>query len=341
MMLKIGVHIVRYNQPLDMLIDCIEAAIAQDYPNFTVRLTENGSRDSVEEAIRRRFEGNSKFEFFDNGENLGFAGAHNKYFAETDAQLVMPLNPDAIMQYGFLTELASVFLDPKIAAAEGKMLKPNLSADGKHVLDGTGIVISRTRRARERGQLEVDHGQFDTHTRVFGVSGTAPLYRKSALDAIKLFDREYFDEDFFAYWEDLDLSWRFRLAGFECVYVPRALVLHERVGGQSRHGYKRPLEFMKHHRKFSTRIRRFNWRNHLFTIIKNDFGSSFWSGFPFILARESAMLVYITFFETSTLGEIPNFCRLLPRMLRKRAMIQRNRKISSEAIGVWFKQKHS
>jgi GT2 family glycosyltransferase len=338
---KIAINLVRYNQPENLITECLTAALAQDHPDFTIQLTENGSTDSIEAGIMKRFGNDHRFKYVDNGKNLGFAGAHNKFFAESDAELVMPLNPDAIMQSGFLSALAKAFVHPNIAAAEGKMLKPTPAENGNPILDGTGIVVSRTRRARERGQLHEDHGQYDILTRVFGVSGTVPLYRKSALDAVKMFNDEYFDEDFFMYWEDFDLSWRLRLAGFECAYVPSAVVFHERVGGQTKQGYKRPFAFAKHHRKFAKHILRYNWRNHLFAIIKNDFGSSLWRDVPFIVGREIAMLGYIIVFEPSTLAAFPGFFRLLPQMLKKRAIIQRNRKVTSEEIGKWFLQQQS
>lgn len=337
---KIGINLVRYNQPEELISECLKAALAQDYPDFSVTLTENGSRDSIAGHIQSRFGDDPRFRYVDNQANLGFAGAHNKFFAESDAELLMPLNPDAIMQSGYLSALAAVFVDPKIGGAEGKMLKPNPAADGSMIIDGTGIVISRTRRARERGQLREDHGQYDRYTNVFGVSGTAPLYRKSALHAARLGTDEYFDEDFFMYWEDVDLSWRLRLAGFSCAYVPEAIIFHERVGGQTKYGYRRPFSFAKHHRNFGAHILRYNWRNHLFAIIKNDFGWPLFRDLPFIVGREAAMLCYITVFETRTLGAIPDFFRLLPKMLAKRKLIQANRKISSAEIGGWFRQSH-
>lgn len=337
---EIAINLVRYNQKLEDISECLAAALLQDYPYFTVTLTENGSKDSIEQGIKALFAENPKFRFVDNQTNLGFAGAHNKFFAESSAEFVMPLNPDAIMQPGFLTELVKAFEDSKIAAATGKMLKPLALEDGSHILDGTGIIVSRTRRARERGQLQVDKGQYDASTDVFGVSGTAPLYRKSALDKVKIIldngTPEYFDEDFFMYWEDFDLSWRLRLAGYLCVYVPEAHVLHQRVGGQSKYGYRRPLEFAKHHKQFPTRIVRYNWRNHLFAIIKNDFGSTFWRDFPLIVAREIAMFGYICIFEPRTLGAVPSFFKLLPRILRKRKIIQSSKKVNSKIASKWF-----
>jgi GT2 family glycosyltransferase len=196
--------------------------------------------------------------------------------------------------------------------------------------------MSRGRRGRERGQNQLDTGQFDGSRRIFGVSGTAPAYRKSALDKVRIGDQEYFDEDFFAYWEDLDLSWRLRLAGFECVYVPEAVIYHSRLAGQSKGGYRRPAEFIRHHKKLPTSIVRWNWKNQLFCIIKSDFGWSFWRDAPFIVSRQILMLGYILVFEPRTLGAAPEFFRSLPKMLEKRKLIKSKREIRSKEIGQWF-----
>ena len=227
------------------------------------------------------------------------------------------------------------------------MLRPE-QRNGEWLLDGTGIVVNRARRGRERGQLEVDHGQYDSQLDVFGVSGTAAVFRKSALHDAALpagsmsARPECFDEDFFAYWEDLDLSWRLRLLGYTCRYVPGAVVYHERVASSSEKGYKNPLAFYRHHAHLSKRIRQWNWRNHLFAIVKNDFGSPLATGFLFILGREVAMLGWILIFEPSTLGAVPEFFWLLPTMLRKRRVVQERRRaagVQGAAIAPWFNGK--
>jgi GT2 family glycosyltransferase len=333
---KIAINIVRFQQPVSLLRSCIDSVLAQDFSEFSVTLSENGSTDSIKDEILALFGANSKFTYVDNGSNLGFAGAHNLFISRTTADLVLPLNPDTVMTPGYLRNLAAVFDDAGVAAATGKMVRQGLDATAALELDGTGLVISKSRRGRERGQHQIDSGQFDTMGEVFGVSATAALYRKTALDRIRIASSEYFDEDFFAYWEDLDLSWRLRLAGYRCVYVPAAVIYHARAVGQSRGGYWRPLDFIRHHRQFPVRILRWNWRNQLFCIIKNDCGKSFWRDLPYILARQLLMLIYITVFEFRTLGAIPEFLRLLPKMLRKRRLIQQNRVASSQAIGKWF-----
>src|SRR6266576_5894316 len=250
----VAVNVVRYDHPWSVICDCITSVLAQDLDCYTVTVTDNGSRDSIKDALLSVFGENPRFKYEDNGTNLGFAGAHNRFILQSAADIVVPLNPDTILTPGYLRSLTSVFADPRVGAATGKMVKPEPSADGSQLLDGTGIVMSRGRRGRERGQNEVDRGQFDHSHRVFGVSGTASAYRKSALERVRIGEREYFDEDFFAYWEDLDLSWRLRLAGYECIYEPQAVIYHSRVAGQSKNGYRRPVEFIKHHRRLPLSI---------------------------------------------------------------------------------------
>ena len=294
---------------------------------------DNGSENFLAEAVRAKF--GEKISTVENGKNLGYAGGHNRFFAQADADLLMVLNPDARLAPDFLSEIARAFDDEKVGAATGKMLRPQPKG-GEWILDGTGIVVNHARRGRERGQLEADHRQYDSAPDVFGVSGTAAVYRKSALGAVALPGNEFFDTDFFAYWEDLDLSWRLRLAGYTCRYVPTAVVYHERVAGASEGGYRNPFAYYRHHSALSVSIRRWNWRNHLFAIIKNDFGWPLILDLPFILVREIAMLCWITLFEQSTLAAVPDFFRLLPKMLRKRRIIQGRRVVTGKDAARWF-----
>jgi GT2 family glycosyltransferase len=88
-------------------------------------------------------------------------------------------------------------------------------------LHTTGDTLAVSGRPRNRGVWEVDSGQYDTAGEVFGASGAAAAYRRDLFDRVGLFE-----ERFGSYLEDVDLSWRARLAGFGCVFVPTAVVYH-------------------------------------------------------------------------------------------------------------------
>jgi GT2 family glycosyltransferase len=332
---KISINLLGWNHR-EKILPVIESVLAQSFRGFEFFYMDNGSADGSVEFVRKNF---PQVAVIDNGRNLGYAGAHNLFIQKAQGELVMVLNPDVTLDANFLREVIRPFSDPKVAAVTGKMLKPRLDGEPP-VLDGTGIIISRSRRGRDRGQMEVDRGQYDGHPWIFGVTGAAAIYRRSALREVgvpgKDGNREFFDEDFFAYWEDLDLSWRLRLAGYECRFAPNACAYHPRVAGSSHGGYLKIFAFIRHHRQLSPQIKRWNWKNHLFCIIKNDFGWPFWRDLPLILFRELAMMIFILVFETATLAVVPEFFRELPPMLAKRRYIQKRRKASSKEAARWF-----
>jgi GT2 family glycosyltransferase len=333
---RLAINIVRYNQEFSLLERAIGAALNQELEDFEVVLTENGSSNSVKEPLLQCFGSDRRFRYVENASNLGFAGAHNRFIQTAHAEFVLPLNPDTQLTPEYARTVLAVFRDSTVAAAEGKMLKPVPLPDGRYILDGTGMSLSRGRRAGERGQLQVDEGQFDDSTDVFGVSATAAIYRTSALERIKHGEAEYFDEDLFTYWEDLDLAWRLRLAGFQCRYVPRAIVYHARSANQSDKGFTRVRAFVAHTRSVPLRIVQWDWRNHLLTVIKNDFGSSLFRDLPRIAVRESVIFAYLCVVRPQILFAVPEFFRLLPKILRKRKLVQRSRTVSSREMGQWF-----
>ena len=327
MVTSLAINLLRWSTPWDELQICLGAVLDSDLETFTLTYTENPhpTAPSLVEEVRRQFGKDPRLRIVLNLSNLGYAGAHNKFFVENDADLLMVLNPDAILGRTFLSNIIKPFADPAIGAATGKMIKPYLSSSGERILDGTGIELYRSRRARERGQLEPDRGQYDRDLEVFGVSGTAAVYRRKALEAVRLDDDEYFDTDFFAYWEDFDLSWRLRLRGFGCIYVPQAEVEHGRAIGVSPGGLRKFSTFVRHHRAFPLQVRRWSWRNHMFAILKNDHGWSFYRDLPRILLREFGMFLFLLVLIPDTLTAIPETMRLLPTMLRKRALIRTSR----------------
>jgi hypothetical protein len=94
--------------------------------------------------------------------------------------------------------------------------------DRARVLNSTGLCIAPDGSGMDRGWNQPDEGQYDAAFDVFGPTAGAGLYTRAALQAVGLFD-----EDFLAYYEDLDLAWRIRLAGWEARFAPQAIVHHK------------------------------------------------------------------------------------------------------------------
>jgi GT2 family glycosyltransferase len=506
--MKVSIIVLIYNAKkyIEPLFDSI---FSQTYKDFEVLAVINGSNDGSKELIAQKY---PKVKIIDPQANLWFSKGNNLGIKQSSGELIYCVNQDVILEPNNLQKLIEAFKDEKVGAATGKVLRYDFINNKKtNVIDSVGIVMNKSGRGRDRGQNEIDNGQYDKFQQVFGVSGAVAMYRRSALEKIKyceakrnciiihgcpskeedliditrmnakhwipyvvenlkkkmanvlsplmpnpwapdyaafklefekypvnentvlvghscgcaflvrwlgeskkkikklilvapwkipktkdsfrenfynfsidenlklqsdeivLFtsdneredgkqsleiyneklsgriielkgrghytyedmgtrefpelleeilkadDRqvcEYFDEDFYAYWEDVDLSWRLNRAGFINVYVPNAVSYHGRTAGSSKGGYLKIFQFIKYHRSISPQIRKLNYKNHILMYIKNA---------PFIhplfILREIAMLGYIVLFEISTLKVLPELFHQIPKILKKRKCI--------------------
>jgi GT2 family glycosyltransferase len=198
------------------LDDCLGPLLSQELEGgFEVILADNGSSDGSAEHVRDRYPGVRVLEM---GSNLGFSSGNNRAMrAALGADLVL-LNNDTRVQPGWLralTETASS--DAKVGAVTSKLV----FADRPKVLQNTGLLLLSDGAGGDRGTGEVDRGQYDRREEVFGFCGAAAFLRREALE-----DAGMFDETFFAYYEDTDLSWRLRLRGWKILFEPAAVVWH-------------------------------------------------------------------------------------------------------------------
>ncbi len=320
----------RFIQPV------FEAIFKQTFKDFNVVAVISGNDDGGKELLMEKF---PQVEIIDPGYNIGFAAGHNLVFDKYSSEFFQLVNPDLILEPTYIENILKAFDDAKVGAASGKLYQiygpfekgaSSSTREGALLMfDTTGVTISKSGRARDRGQHEVDNGQYDKLTVVDAVSGAGAMYRQTALEASKLthnhtrlYECEFYDEDFHSYWEDVDLSWRMRNAGWKNVFVPSAVAYHGRGAGSSKGGYTHIIDFIRHHRQLSTRVRQLNYKNHIFMYIKN---SPYF--YPQFFVREFFMLIYILVFEIGTLKVLPDILRLLPKIWRKRKIIQSQIKI--------------
>lgn len=201
---------------LGFLDDCLFSLASQTHRDFEVVLVDNGSKDGSPEYIKENY---PWVRLVRNDENLGFAGGTNVGIRAAKGEYILTLNNDARADSRFIEELIKPMSDLGVGVCAAKMLFP----DGG--INSAGICISRSGAAWDRGMFEPDQGQYDIQEEVFGACAGAALYRREMLDEIGLFD-----EDFFLYLEDVDLAFRARLAGWKCIYVPWAKVIHHHGG---------------------------------------------------------------------------------------------------------------
>jgi len=180
-------------------------------------IVDNASIDGSTEQAIARF---PDVELIRNTKNMGYAGGVNPGFQraiELGADYAAPFNDDAVADKRWLKQLVE-YLDanPKVAAANCKVITSD-----KERLDSTGDYYTNWGLPYPRGRREYDLRKYDNDTTIFAASGAASLYRVKALQAVGLLD-----EDFFAYYEDVDLSFRLQLGGWKIAFVPGSIVYH-------------------------------------------------------------------------------------------------------------------
>lgn len=284
---------------------CIMSVAAQTYRDFEVIVVDNASVDGSVEYLESHF---PWVRIVRNSENLGFAGGTNSGIKQAQGEYILTLNNDTQIDKRFLECLVGPMQSNKsVGMCASKMLFP----DGR--INSTGICISRSGAAWDRGMSEPDEGQYDSPEDVFGPCAGAALYRKRMLDDIGLFD-----EDFFLYMEDVDLAFRGRLAGWRCAYVPQAKVYHIH-GGTAGFGSDLSVYYGN--------------RNVIWYTVKNLPTGILLTSLPWIIVRNLAVVPYYALRGQGRviLKSKIDAVRGLPAILKKRGLVMR--RVSDQEIG--------
>ena len=262
---KTVVIVVNFNGK-EFLDRCLESLQCQVFHNFKTVVVDNFSRDGSVEGIEERF---SDVEIIRLEKNIGFAAANNYAIKRAEGfQWVALLNPDAIAEPDWLSNLHMAAEKNSQYNFFGSHLKKQGSLGQ---LDGTGDVYHLCGLAWRR-----DHGMPEKKTsrlveEIFSPCAAAAMYRRDIV-----LDVDGFDERFFCYFEDIDLSFRLRLLGHRCLYVPNAKVEHfgSAIAG-------RRSDFAVYH----------GHRNMVWAYVKNMPSRLFWGGLPqHILANLAALI---------------------------------------------------
>jgi GT2 family glycosyltransferase len=195
---------------------CLGSLRKQTFSDYQVIVVDNGSTDDSLDLLTCDY---PYVEVIALPRNLGFAGGCNAGLREAKGEVLVILNNDTEVEPTWLAELLSALEQHP----EAGMATPKVRLwDDRARLHTTGDYVRTNGIPDSRGVWQIDEGQYDHETYVFGAAGVAPAYRLAMLDDIGLFDA-----DFVSYCEDVDLSWRAQLAGYRCVYAPRAVLYHK------------------------------------------------------------------------------------------------------------------
>jgi GT2 family glycosyltransferase len=212
--------VVTYNHA-PTIQPCLRAVLATAPAGTQVLVLDNASADGTAAAARQV----AGVRVVELGRNTGYSAAMNLGVGAANSELVLALGPDVILQPGFFQALIPA-LGPGVAMATGLML--DLHDPGR--IDDAGTVLAPGRQFKSRGAGQPDAGQYPAGD-VLAVCGGCCLLRRDAIRDLML-DGELFDEDFFAYKEDVDLGWRAHLLGWTCRFEPAARALHGRQGAR-------------------------------------------------------------------------------------------------------------
>jgi GT2 family glycosyltransferase len=235
--MKAAAVVVNYNGG-DDLPRCLDALARQSVP-VDVTLVDCASADGSRRLAEAPPPGVRGVPL---ARNVGFAGGCNAGLAAIPpaVQVVGFFNPDCFPEPDFFAACLGVLAEDPRAGG----VAPRLTRDDGATLDSCGQTLTPwLLRVRDRGYGLPAEGRFAERADVLAACGAAMVYRRAALDAVAVAG-EVFPEEFFAFWEDLDLGWRVCGAGWRVVYEPSARAVHRRGGtaeaGRGRLIFRRP-----------------------------------------------------------------------------------------------------
>ncbi|HVO43926.1 MAG TPA: glycosyltransferase family 2 protein [Aggregatilineales bacterium] len=288
---------------------CLEALRRQTYPTIEIIVADNASSDGSQALLRHQY---PEVKIVPLPKNRGFTGACNAGLQAASGTFKALLNNDTEVDPGWVGALVDTFdRHPEVGLIASKMLL----FDRRDYLHTAGDFYRVNGQPGNRGVWQRDEGQFDREAYVFSACGGSAAYRRQMLDEIGLLD----DEFFFSL-EDMDLAWRAQLAGWRCLYTPRAVVYHQlaATGGGVTASF-------------------FDGRNAIYVLVK-DYPGPLWrkyrraiiahqvaiAGEAIHAWRGAAARARLRGMAAGLLG--------IPRMLAKRRRVQKTRRVTIEYL---------
>ena len=246
---SVAIIIVTFNSDV-FFADCLAFIFGQNILPAQIIIIDNNS--SSREYLKNQQIKYPSVDFVFLSKNIGFAAANNLAFnaLSENIDVVLFLNPDAYLPKNYIEQVIQYFNGENAAdLISGKLLRYNNSENKPtNVIDSTGIVQKWYGRWLDRGTAEVDSGQYDSsqYKTIKAVCGAAFIVRKSVLDEVVKKDGYIFNEKFFMYKEDIELSLRIARLGYKIEYIPHLVAYHCR-------GWKKRSDISFLAKKYSAR----------------------------------------------------------------------------------------
>ncbi|MBC3935986.1 glycosyltransferase family 2 protein [Undibacterium rugosum] len=315
---KVSVVIVNWNGG-DLLQRCIAELQQQTVHPHEIIVVDNASSDGSGQAVEQAF---PHIRVIHAGSNLGFAAGNNLAVrqAASDSSWIALLNPDAFPEPEWLESLLDAAVrNPEFAIFGSRLMDANSGT----LLDGTGDAYHLSGLVWREAHGQALQQEHLVSKEIFSTCAAAGLYRRDVFDALG-----GFDEDYFCYVEDIDLGFRYQLAGYRCLYVPTSVAKHV---GSALTGKRSDFSVYYGH------------RNLVWTFIKNMPGLLFWLCLPLHLALN---LITIAYFIRQGQGQViwrakRDAFNGIPKAWEKRRRIQSQRRASLTHIWQLLNKKFS
>jgi len=306
--MSVSIILVTWNAG-EHLPRCLSMLSQQTRKDFEVIVVDNGSTDGslallsswdVAPLSVKQLQANS-----------GFAVANNIGAHLACGEWIILLNADAYPEPDWLERLMKAAeKNPDYSAFSSRQIQFH----APHLLDGAGDIYHSSGLAwRNAYNLPVDKNGLEPKE-IFSPCAAAAMYRREDFLAVG-----GFDEDYFSYFEDVDLGFRLRLNGAKCLYVPEAVVHH--VGSAST---GKRSDFSVY----------YGYRNMIWTFVKNMPSPYIWVFLPLHVSALVFFVCYLTLRgQGRVIGKaIVDASRGLPKALEKRRMLQKNRKVKPKEM---------
>lgn len=335
----ISVSIVNLNGE-KYLKECLGSLKELNYPQdkLEIIVVDNGSNDNSLDILKKDY---PQVKIIKNSKNMGFAYANNQAAKNARGEYIAFLNNDTKVDKDWLVELLRpVYMDNEIVASGSKVL----SIDGKKI-DFIGGMINF-----EGKGFQIDYGipsedySSDKYTFLPFVNGGAMMINRRVF-----LDAGGFDEDFFAYYEDVDLGWRLWVLGYKVVFAPKSIVYHHHHG-TSRTFSEDKLRFLKERNSLYSVFKNYDDSNlakvlsgslaNIFNRVFVDFKFDYKTYYDLSVSAGEQKKVTPQVMEDEPLSSLmaaKNFLDELPGLARKRQNIQEKRKRDDKAIFSYFK----
>ncbi len=296
----------------DYLKKCLQSLAIQTHPAQEALVIDNSLDARIRQDIAQAY---PSVKLYFSQERLSYCASLNKGIMTSSGDFILCLNDDVVLDQRFIQEaLRGFLLDAKVGMVSGKILRSD-----KETIDSTGLFLSCYRTAKERGYGLRDKGQFEQEGYIFGVGGAAGFYRREMLEDIRE-GQDYFDSNFHFFYEDLDVAWRARKAGWKGYYIPEAIGYHVRGGSLRKEGgINRPYA----RRYLSEELHLDLLKNRYMTVIKNESFLDFLLHLPCMLLYDTVLWSYILVFRAPLIKKFFSQRRYLRMAYAKRVFSRR------------------